>query len=125
MTSLSGSVHVPAPAPSAAASPVGFQELELDHLLVADLAVQVLAGELQVLVEPFEHHLRRHGPLLADLAIFGDELLQAGNAEELGLVVRERLLVRHRHRVAVREPADDLAVGALVVLAATATSLPT
>jgi hypothetical protein len=45
------SVDVPAPAPSASASPVGLQELELDHLLVAHLAVQVLAGELQVLVE--------------------------------------------------------------------------
>ena len=40
-----------APARAAATSLVRLQELELDHLLVAHLAVQVVAGELQVLVE--------------------------------------------------------------------------
>src|SRR6185295_9517701 len=108
----------PIPVPSAPRRPSRLEELELHHLLVADLAIEVLARELEVLVEAFEHHLGGEGALFAAFTLPAREVLQAGNAEDLGLVIGERLLVGDRHRVAVREPADDAGVGAAVFLAA-------
>jgi hypothetical protein len=45
---------VDVPPPPADAGLLGLEQLELDHLLVAHLAVHVLAGELEVLVEALE-----------------------------------------------------------------------
>src|SRR5436305_14720912 len=83
---VSSSVDVPPIPPAAAGAAVGFQELELDHLLVADLAVEIGAGELQVLVQPLEHHLGSEGALLAPLAVAGGAILEAGDPVELGLI---------------------------------------
>src|SRR5712691_7496246 len=94
---------VDVPPPAAAAAPallVGAQELELDHLLVAHLAVEVLAGELQVLVEPLQDHLGGEAALLpATVRMPRRELPEARHLAQLGLVVGERLLVRQGDRV--------------------------
>ena len=115
-------VAVPHPPPWGPA--MGSKQLELDHLLVADLAVQVLAGELQVLVQPFEDHLgverleRRRAA-----AVLGRQLPQARHPAQLGGVLGDRLLVVEGDGVAVGEPGDDLGVGPDVVLAARSDAL--
>src|SRR5258708_31355832 len=120
---FSFSIHVaPAAAPPAAAAAAArLEQLELDHLLVAHLAVEVVARQLEVLVQPLEHHLAGQRPLLAGAAaVTGGDLGEPGHAAHLGLVLLERLLVREGDGVAPCEPAHDRRIGPLVVLAAAA-----
>src|SRR5258708_20577228 len=115
---FSFSIHV-APAgapPAAAAAAARLEQLELDHLLVAHLAVEVVARQLEVLVQPLEHHLAGQRPVLAGAAAMArDDLGEPGHPAHLGLVLLEGLLVREGDGVALGEPPDDRRIGPLVV----------
>ena len=96
------------------------EQLEFDHLAIREPRVQILAGELEMLIQAFQDGLGCQGALLTAGPVTGCQILQSGYLVQGSFDSRRRFARRTGHLVAFGKPMHDLRILSDIVFSAAA-----